>query len=163
MAADIEHRGSLRSSTAAAMWTAYTAHAALTGWFLSGRRFTLPIPPEPAAPVAGSALAIGGLALCLAGMTRFTGVNEVTGTRNQTLLTTGIYRYSRNPQYLGYVMALTGAGLSRRSGAALVSAAALALAYSAWIPVEEAHLTRLHGSCYTDYALQTSRWWGLRG
>ena len=83
-------------------------------------------------------------------MRRFTGVEELTGTRNQTLLTSGVYRYSRNPQYLGYVVALTGASVARRSGAALISAAALTSVYAAWIPVEESHLAGLYGRAYTD-------------
>ena len=87
----------------------------------------------------------------------------MTGTRNQTLLTTGIYRYSRNPQYLGYLLGLTGASLARRSGAPLVSTAALASVYSAWIPVEEQQLTGLYGQPYTDYTRRTCRWWGRRG
>lgn len=68
--------------------------------------------------------------MCVIGISRFTGVEEVTGTRNQTLLTTGIYRYSRNPQYLGYLLVLTGVSLTRRSAAGLLSTAALASAYS---------------------------------
>lgn len=35
MANDIERRGSMRSSTAAAMWAAYAAHTALTAWALA--------------------------------------------------------------------------------------------------------------------------------
>lgn len=94
------------------------------------------------------------------GVSRFTGVEEVTGTRNQTLLTTGIYGYSRNPQYLGYLLVLTGASLTRRSAAGLLSTAVLASAYSAWIPVEEQQLTWLYGQPYTDYTGRTRRWWG---
>ena len=162
MANDIDKRGSMRSSTAAAMWAAYAAHTALTAWVLARQPLRLPLPPGPAR-VAGAALVAAGAGLCVTGISRFTGVEEVTGTRNQTLLTTGIYRYSRNPQYLGYLLALTGASLARRSGAALVSTAALASVYSAWIPVEEQQLTGLYGQPYTDYTRRTCRWWGRRG
>ncbi len=161
MADDMDRHGSLHSSTAAAMWTAYTAHTALTGAALAQRSLPLPIPPV-VARVVGSALVAAGAALCVAGMGRFTGVQELTGTRNQPLLTTGIYQDSRNPQYLGYLVALAGAGVARRSGAALASTAALAAVYRAWIPVEEAHLAELYGQSYTDYARRTRRWLGRR-
>lgn len=162
MANDMDQLGSMRTSTAAAMWTAYTTHTALTAWALARQFLPLPIAVR-AAGVAGAALVAAGGGLCVAGMSRFTGVEELTGTRNQTLLTSGVYRYSRNPQYLGYLVALTGASLARRSAAALASTAALAAVYAAWIPVEEDHLTGLYGQPFTDYTRRTCRWWGRRG
>jgi protein-S-isoprenylcysteine O-methyltransferase Ste14 len=161
MADDMERHGSLRRSTAAAMYTAYAAHTALTGWALVGRGAPLPLAPV-AARVAGAGLSAVGGGACVAGMSRFAGVDTVSGTSNQTLLTTGIYRYSRNPQYLGYLTSLVGVSLARRSGAGLASTAVLAAIYAAWIPVEEAHLTRLSGEPYTRYAERTRRWWGRR-
>lgn len=107
-----------------------------------------------------------GAGLCVAGTSRFAGVagaRELTGTRNQELSTDGVYRYTRNPQYLGYLVALTGAGLARSSGAALTSAALPAAAYSAWIPVKEQHLAKLHEQPYTDYKRPTRRRWSRRG
>ena len=162
MANDMEQYGSMRPSTAAAMWAAYAAHTAFTGWALTRRLVRLPIPPG-SARVAGAVLVAAGSGVCVAGMGRFAGVEEVTGTRNQRLLSTGIYRYSRNPQYLGFVVALTGGGVARRSGAGLMSAVALATVYSTWVPVEEQHLTRLHGQPYIEYTRRTHRWWGRRG
>ena len=162
MADDMTRHGSLRTSTAAAMWTAYATHTAVTGLSLARRAGYLPV-PAPVAGAAGAALVAAGAGLCVAGMTRFTGVQELTGTENQALLTSGIYGYSRNPQYLGYLVALTGAGVARRSGAALGLTAALAAVYSAWIPVEERHLTSHYGQPYIDYTRRTRRWWGRRG
>lgn len=96
---------------------------------LARQSLNLPLRPGPAR-VAGAGLVAAGAGMCVIGISRFTGVEEVTGTRNQTLLTTGIYRYSRNPQYLGYLLVLTGVSLTRRSAAGLLSTAALASAYS---------------------------------
>ena len=162
MASDMDHRGALRTSTATAMWTAYTIHTALTGWALALQSVPLPAAAKTAG-VAGGALVVVGGGLCVAGMSMFTGVEELAGTRNQALLTSGVYRYSRNPQYLGYLVALAGASLTRRSGAAMASTAALGAVYLAWIPVEENHLTNLYGQAYTDYTRRTRRWWGRRG
>ena len=95
-------------------------------------------------------------------MSRFAGAEELTGTRNQALLTNGIYRYSRNPQYLGYLLALAGAGLgpSQRRSSGLYRL--LATVYTVWIPVEEEHLAGLYGQPYTDYARRTCRCLGRR-
>jgi protein-S-isoprenylcysteine O-methyltransferase Ste14 len=162
MARDLADHGSLRLPTSAAMWTAYAGHSLLTAWALRRRAVPLPAPSRPAR-LAGAALVAAGTAMCVAGMTRFTSPRELTGTRNEPLTTTGLYRYSRNPQYLGYLLVLAGAAVARRSGGALLSTGWLAAAYVTWIPVEEDHLTHLHGQPYVDYALQTQRWWGRPG
>ncbi|MGB3829121.1 MAG: isoprenylcysteine carboxylmethyltransferase family protein [Ornithinimicrobium sp.] len=159
MANDLTQQASLRAATATAMWAAYTAHTGLTGWTLARRVASLPLPPGFAG-VAGAGLMTAGVGACVAGMSRFAGPKELTGSRNQELTTTGIYRYSRNPQYLGYLLALTGAALARRSGAALCATGVLATAYAAWIPVEEHHLTHHYGQPYLDYTRRTRRWWG---
>lgn len=159
MANDLHEHGSLRTTTAVSMWTAYTVHVALTGWALARRAGPLPT-PAGSAHVLGAALTATGAALCIAGMSRFTGTLELSGIRNEKLTTSGVYRYSRNPQYLGYLLTLSGASIARHSCAALGSTAALAAVYAAWIPVEERHLTGLYGQPYTDYTRRTHRWWG---
>jgi len=159
MGRDLAQEGRLRTSTAAAMWTGYAAHTVVTAWAL--RRRSLPLPfPARSSQVAGAVVAVAGAGLCMSAMSMFTSPRELTGTRNQAFTTTGVYRYSRNPQYLGYLLVLTGAALARRSGSAHASAGALAAAYVAWVPVEETHLTRLHGDAHADYTRQTHRWLG---
>ncbi len=81
-------------------------------------------------------------------MGRFSGLAQLEGTRAQALATRGIYRYSRNPQYLGYVVALAGAAVARRSLTVVVLTAAISFAYALWIPVEEKQLTRAYGTVY---------------
>jgi protein-S-isoprenylcysteine O-methyltransferase Ste14 len=159
MARDLERHGTLRRRTATAMWATYVAHSALTIRALYRPARPLPVPVMPA-KLAGLTLTGAGLGLCVAGMRRFSGTHELTGTRNQPLTTTGIYRHSRNPQYLGYVIALAGAAVARRSPTALTCAGAVAAAYAAWIPAEERHLTRQFGQPYVDYVHRTHRWWG---
>ena len=53
MADDMERHGSMRSSAAAAMWTAYTTHIALTGWPLARQAVPLPIKPVLARVAGG--------------------------------------------------------------------------------------------------------------
>lgn len=159
MARDLDERGALRPSTATIMWIAYLAHAGLTMRALRSPDLRLPL-PTCTARLAGAASVGAGAALCVDAMRQFSGPSELTGTHSQPLVTSGIYRYSRHPQYLGYLAALTGAAVIRRSATALVWSATLAVAYAAWVPVEEQHLTRLFGQPYLDYVDRTHRWWG---
>lgn len=42
-----------------------------------------------------------------------------SGAQEGPLVTKGVYCYSRNPQYLGYIVGLAGLAVARRSGAGL--------------------------------------------
>ncbi|MDN5895885.1 MAG: phosphatidylethanolamine N-methyltransferase family protein [Nocardioides sp.] len=159
MTRDLERHGRLRPVTATVMWGAYAAHALLVVRVLRRPRARLSLPARPAM-ISGTALVAAGLATCLAGMRRFDGPSELTGTSNQALATTGIYRYSRNPQYVGYVTVLAGAALAQRSSTALACTGMMAAAYATWVPIEEHHLRELHGQTYDDYRHVTNRWWG---
>jgi len=74
-----------------------------------------------------------------AGMRQFAGPGQVSGTNPGGLVTTGIYRISRNPQYIGYLLALSGLTLARRSKDAAALTLAVAAVYRWWIPIEERH------------------------
>jgi protein-S-isoprenylcysteine O-methyltransferase Ste14 len=57
-------------------------------------------------------MTLGGAALALAGVVEFkranTSVNPLDPNRASSFVTTGIYRYTRNPMYLGMAIALLG-------------------------------------------------------
>jgi protein-S-isoprenylcysteine O-methyltransferase Ste14 len=161
MEADLTEHGRLRIPTAAAMSATYATHSAITAIALRDRTVQLRLNPT-AASIVGDLLAASGTVLCLAGMRKFTGSSELTGTSNEALVTTGVYRHSRNPQYLGYVLTLTGLALARRSGLALAMTGLLALTYARWIPIEEEHLADTLGQPYNAYRRATRRWWGRR-
>ncbi|WP_435769607.1 methyltransferase family protein [Nocardioides sp. SYSU DS0651] len=161
MAADLRRYGALRRSTAAWMYAAYVAHVAAT--VAAARRpSTLPV-PDPVARRAGWLAMASGAALWAAGVRRFDGAAAVSGTADQPLLTTGIYAYSRNPQYVGYVAVHGGLAVACRSGLALGLTGVLAATYRAWVPVEEQHLSRTVGAPYAAYRRRTHRWWGRAG
>lgn len=158
MRRDLSQDGKLRTSTAALMWTAYGTHAALITAALTRRPAAPPLPAPVRAAAAG--LVVGGIELDVAGMRRFAGPGQLTGTKAGRLVTGGIYRYSRNPQYLGLLAALAGLSLLRRSPTALALTAGLAAVYQAWVPTEEAHLARHFGQPYRRYRTATARWLG---
>ncbi len=159
MRAELLQRGSLRPGTVAAMYGAYGAHAATV--LISLHRRSLPLRIHPAlSTAAGTTLTAGGATACLAGMATFADPGQVSGTKPGELLTGGIYRYSRNPQYLGYLLILTGMGTARRSGLALALGAATGLVFRWWIPIEERHLQRQFGEPYRQYLARVPRWFG---
>ncbi len=97
-----------------------------------------------------------------AGMGRFAGPRQLSATRAGALVTSGVYRFSRNPQYAGYVLQLAGLALARRSAVAAALAAGPAAAFRWWVPVEERHLAREFGDTYRAYKARAPRWLGWR-
>ena len=80
--------------------------------------------------------------------------------RNETnpLVTGGLYRLSRNPIYLGMVIALMGNFLVAPNAATLALLATGWIVMSAQIRVEEAFLSRAHGAAFDAYCATTRRW-----
>jgi protein-S-isoprenylcysteine O-methyltransferase Ste14 len=109
----------------------------------------------------GSALLLGGLALAASFVRAFrrAGTPVNPGESATTLVTTGPYRLSRNPGYLG--MTLAYAGIAILSGAlwALVPLVpTLFLIDRGVIRREERHLDRRFGQQYIRYRARTRRW-----
>lgn len=159
MEREYETKDSFTAPTVGAMYLIYATNAGLFAWALSRRAWPLPVPAGIAA-AARIAVAMGGL-LALAGMGRFESAAQISGTTPGRLQTSGIYRFSRNPQYLGLTVVLGGAALARRSGFGALLAAGAAATYRRWVRAEEQHLVRLFGSEYEAYVQRTSRWIGV--
>lgn len=138
---------------------------------LYGGLFALAYALEKLAPVdmrwasalrlPGIAVAIAGLAIALAGAGFFKLIGTNINPAGQALkLATGcIYRYTRNPMYLGALVLFTGLGLAIPSVwlIVLVPFVAAALRQLAILP-EEAYLARRFGDAYRDYQTKVRRW-----
>ncbi len=79
-------------------------------WLVSGYpEFTFTLPWRPAFALIFCAV---GLAVLLAGVVAFrrakTTVNPLTPEATTTMVTSGIYRFTRNPMYLGFLFVLAG-------------------------------------------------------
>jgi protein-S-isoprenylcysteine O-methyltransferase Ste14 len=75
------------------------------------------------------------------------------------LVTTGIYKWTRNPMYLGLALLYVGTSLLLNSLAALMLLPfVLAIIQSQVIYREEAYLRRAFGSEYADYERQVRMW-----
>ena len=119
--------------------------------------------PSPALRAGGAALAAAGAAVALAGVMAFrrrrTTVDPRYPERAAALVAEGVYRWSRNPMYVGLVAVSAGAAVA--SGSALAAAGpALLAGYldRVQIPVEERALRARFGAAFDAYSRAVPRW-----
>ncbi|SON48429.1 methyltransferase family protein [Vibrio tapetis] len=88
-----------------------------------------------------------------------TTVNPHTPNNASTIVDTGIFKYTRNPMYLGLVVLLIGALFYWSSLASLwVIVAFIGYLNRFQISAEERILSEKYGSQYTDYLTKVRRW-----
>ena len=88
-----------------------------------------------------------------------TTVNPLSPGQVNTLVTTGLYRYSRNPMYVGMALLLAGFALLLQNLAALISPILFMLSVShLQIIPEERVLKAKFGQSFTAYCQATRRW-----
>ncbi len=108
---------------------------------------------------SGGAIGLTGALVIYLGRKAYGDRARVYGLREDELIEHGIYKRSRNPQYLGYWLMFIGAAIGLGSGLALLFAALFAViihTYVRW--VEEPHLTRHFGDAYAAYCQRVSRY-----
>ena len=75
------------------------------------------------------------------------------------LVVRGLYRYTRNPMYVGVLTVILGWALLYRSGALLIYAAVVASAFRTFVVLyEEPHLEAVFGDDYAQYKRRVGRW-----
>ena len=109
----------------------------------------------------GGAVIVAGLLLASVGIRHFRRQHttvEPFGTPT-ALVSTGPYRFTRNPMYLGIVVTLAGIALLVATIPFLIPPVAFFVIINATqIPREEAKLTALFGDQYTHYRQRVRRW-----
>lgn len=120
--------------------------------------FRLPFHTMIATVVAVAGMALNGspkLAFDRAGTT----VNPLRPGSATHLVTSGVYRYSRNPMYLGHAVILFGWGIFLHSIVGFVAIPAFVLYISRLqIVPEERHLLARFGDEYTTFCQKSPRW-----
>ncbi|HST29029.1 MAG TPA: isoprenylcysteine carboxylmethyltransferase family protein [Rudaea sp.] len=119
--------------------------------------------PSSVRLVASLALVVAGVALAVAGVLSFrrarTTVHPTRPEEASSLVSTGIYRFTRNPMYLGLLLILVAWVVFLSSPWALLGAAAFVLYLSRFqIAPEERALLKLFGSEYVSYKASVRRW-----
>ena len=121
--------------------------------------------PEPGLPEGlrwlGFLLLVPGIAVLLDSVVRFVRARGTPAPPAPTveLVITGLYRYVRNPMYVGVLVALVGEALVYARAAILVYAAVAWLAVHLFvIGYEEPSLGRRFGASYDEYRRRVRRW-----
>lgn len=135
---------------AAAMWWI----AAMTSTFGVDLRFRL---------AAGIMLGALGASICLRAVIQFrrarTTVNPTTPDASSALVTSGIYRLTRNPMYLGFFLMLCGWASVLDASLAWCGPVFFVLYMNRFqIAPEERMLTRHFGDDFVRYRKQVRRW-----
>lgn len=123
-------------------------------------RFDLPQSHHWATALAG---AVGGAAITFAGATNLraarTTLLPMRPRRTTSLVTTGIFGWTRNPMYLGLAAALVGWAAFLSAAWSLLGPVLFVLYVNRFqIQPEERVLTELFGAEYTNYTRRVRRW-----
>ena len=149
-----------RVSVAIAVWTGVAMHgnAALVimlAWIDRGSLGSAGI--ETIA--LGGMIAATGASIIALGWRAYASFARVYGLKEDELIERGVYRWSRNPQYVGYALFLGGVSLIALSIWALLLALLFALFIHCYIvTVEEPHLRAAFGKGYEAYVRRTARY-----
>jgi len=126
--------------------------------------YVLPLPCDFAlgARIAlTTAIAMLGIAIMIAavGLFKHTGQDPKPWKTTPEIISTGIYRFTRNPMYVAMALLQTAIGIGFANGwiIALVPPA-LVIIYAIAIRREEAYLERKFGDPYIEYKRSVRRW-----
>jgi protein-S-isoprenylcysteine O-methyltransferase Ste14 len=112
--------------------------------------------------VSGLVLFVAGIVLLTAGLIEFRTLRRSCAQDTSKLITSGIYKWSRNPQFIGCLLYLIGISLAGRSMFAFaLTTAAFVIIYWYTVRLAEPYLERLYGEEYRQYKKRTSRWFGV--
>ena len=110
----------------------------------------------------GVFVSVAGIILCLVGITLFRSISKVMCQDTEELTRSGIYRWSRNPQYVGWFLFLLGFALTDWSLWCLAALLVVAVSLHLLVLVEEEHLRRVFGEQYINYCQKVPRYGGWR-
>jgi protein-S-isoprenylcysteine O-methyltransferase Ste14 len=110
----------------------------------------------------GTAWFYSGLAVYLLGLTIVTiTIVNVASTPLGEPFTKGLYRYSRNPGYLGQLFLFVGIGIASASWFYLLLSSILIVLTYLLVAIEERINLDKFGAAYREYMKRTPRWIGF--
>ena len=141
--------------------------ASVAGWIPWYAAGSPPLAPRAGAPLATLAtlMVTAGWTVLLICAREFARAGHGTPAPYdppRSLVTSGLYRYTRNPMYVGVVTAIFGQALWFHSRDAVYYGIAMVLAFHVAILIyEEPRLTKVFGAQYLEYKKTVPRWIGL--
>lgn len=138
------------------------ALVAVVMWGLAAFQPVFHLPP-PVRQSAVAALVVAGMAFDVLGLVAFlrakTTVNPLTPGKASALVTQGIYKFTRNPMYVGLVLLLTAWACHLSALWPLVGPVLFVRYINRFqIAPEERVLQALFGEAYAAYAARVRRW-----
>ena len=139
--------------------------ATVAGAMVAAAVWLPPVLDVPYGVRLGGALVLAGVGACfdMAGLRAFfkakTTISPLQPNRAAAVVTTGVYRFTRNPMYLGLVLILLGLALYLASPWAVLGPPVFVAYITRYqIQPEERVLAARFGTPYTDYCAQVRRW-----
>jgi len=134
--------------------------AAMWGLSLTGSAIELNL---TASAISMAVLLVSGALFALTGMLTFkraeTTVNPLKPETASSLVSSGVYRISRNPMYVGMALFLTAWGVYLSTASAFIGVPGFILYMNRYqIAPEEQALTELFGSEFESYQSKVRRW-----
>jgi len=117
--------------------------------------------PSTLVDYIGVFVGIVGIILCLVSITLFRSLAKVMCQDAGELTKSGIYRWSRNPQYVGWFLFLLGFALNDWSLWCLAALLIVAVSLHLLVLVEEEHLRSVFGDQYITFCQEVPRYVGL--
>lgn len=111
--------------------------------------------------MAGLPLIALGMYLAFAGSVKFKkeGTNIDTFKKPDKLITDGLFKYSRNPMYLGFAVAIAGLSILIGTWFSFIITAAFIFIVDTWyIRFEEQAMYKTFADEYLSYKKKTRRW-----
>jgi len=117
----------------------------------------------PAADGLAASLVLAGFVVAILGVREFrkagTTVDPRFPEKAESLVTDGIFRYSRNPMYLGLLCVLLGWAVYLANWPAFLFLPVFVAYMNRFqIRPEERHMLRKFGDAFSDYASRVRRW-----
>ena len=139
------------------------ATAGLGMWLAARAERAGPLGSTGTRVVFAATLAVVGVSLAVAGIREFraarTTVNPLQPGQASSMVTSGVYRYTRNPMYLGMLCLLTGWGAWLGRWAPFCVLPVFVLYMNRFqIGAEERALEQRFGQAFREYAGRVRRW-----
>ncbi len=87
-------------------------------------------------------------------------LNLATSSKDK-VITRGLYRFSRNPMYIGMLLMHAGLGVATASWLYIIFTFILAILLNAFVSNEERYCLHIYGDDYLEYKKKTPRWIGI--
>lgn len=103
-----------------------------------------------------------GLVIFLFGIVfTITAITNFATSPRDKVITKGLYRFTRNPTYIGLILMHTGLGITCASWLYLLLTVIFLIMLNTISPSEERYLYHMYGEDYLEYKNRTPRWIGI--